>query len=59
LRYVDAWRAEHSAVLEFLATVGGTATNGTHALWWNSKQEIARIKTFLRPADAMRVLATR
>jgi hypothetical protein len=58
LRYVDAWRAEHSAVLEFLATVGGTATNGTHALWWNSKQEIARIKTFLRPANAVVALSS-
>jgi hypothetical protein len=53
LRYVDAWRAERSATLEFLATMGGAAANGVHALWWNAKQEIARIKTFLRPAPAV------
>jgi hypothetical protein len=59
LRFVDAWRAEHSATLEFLATIGGDAANGMHALWWNAKQEIVRIKTFLRPATAMRACEQR
>ncbi|OBH00953.1 polyketide cyclase [Mycobacterium sp. E2699] len=51
--YVEQWYSDHSAVLEFVADVGGTHVNGVDMIHWNDDGEITSVKVMLRPLRAL------
>lgn len=55
-RYVGEWRAERSAVLEFVCEVEGITINGVDMIWWNEAGLITRFKVMVRPLKAMELL---
>ena len=55
-RYVGEWRAERSAVLEFMSEVDGITINGVDMIWWDEAGLITRFKVMVRPLKAMEML---
>ena len=53
-RYVNEWRGERSAVLEFECVLeGGLQVNGVDMLEWDEHGRITRFKVMLRPLKAI------
>jgi hypothetical protein len=55
-RYLNEWRAERSAVLEFACEIDGIAVNGVDLVWWNAAGQITRFKVMIRPLKAINLL---
>ena len=55
-RYLGAWSAERSAVLEFEATIEGVYVNGVDMIWWNDEGLITRFKVMVRPMKGLNTL---
>jgi hypothetical protein len=55
-RYLNEWRGERSAVLEFEATVDGILVNGVDMIEWNDDGRITRFKVMVRPLKAINLL---
>jgi hypothetical protein len=55
-RYLNEWRAERSAVLEFACEIDGIAVNGVDLIWWNEAGQITRFKVMIRPLKAINLL---
>ena len=47
-RYVGEWRAERSAVLEFVTTIGGIEIDGVDIIAWSEAGRIVDFKVMLR-----------
>jgi hypothetical protein len=58
-RYVGEWYGEHSAVLEFNATLDGIVMDGVDMIWWNADDRIVRFKVMVRPLKAINLLHQR
>ena len=54
--YLDEWRNEGSAVLEFETQVDGILINGVDLIWWNDAGRITRFKVMVRPLKAINLL---
>src|SRR5579862_6021022 len=48
-RYVGQWRAERSAVLEFMTTVDGIEIDGVDIIAWDEVGRIVDFKVMVRP----------
>lgn len=48
-RYVNEWRCEYGAVLEFEAELNNTYVNGVDVIRWNEAGNIVDFKVMLRP----------
>ncbi|MCG5432936.1 nuclear transport factor 2 family protein [Mycobacterium sp. MYCO198283] len=55
-RYVEQWRGERSAVLEFETEVDGIHVNGVDIISWNDDGEIDAFKVMLRPFKALQTV---
>jgi hypothetical protein len=55
-RYVGEWRAERSAVLEFVTQVEGVEIDGVDIVSWNEAGEIVAFKVMARPLKAINLL---
>jgi hypothetical protein len=55
-RYAGEWRAERSAVLEFLTEIEGIAIDGVDIISWDEEGRIVEFKVMVRPLKAMDVL---
>lgn len=51
--YLNEWRGENSAVLEFQTAIDGIAVNGVDIIHWNDEGKISRFKVMLRPLKAI------
>ncbi|CAA9506057.1 MAG: hypothetical protein AVDCRST_MAG39-1680 [uncultured Sphingomonadaceae bacterium] len=58
-RYLDEWRAEQSAVLEFECVVDGLQVNGVDIVHWNERGLITRFKVMIRPMKALHAVVPR
>lgn len=54
--YVEKWYADHSAVLEFAADIGGIQVNGIDMIHWNDDGRITSVKVMLRPLKALQTV---
>jgi ketosteroid isomerase-like protein len=54
--YVEQWYSQHSAILEFAATVNGVYVNGIDMIHWNDDEQIASFKVMLRPFKGLQVI---
>ena len=52
-RYVGEWRAERSAVLEFVVEVDGIVVDGVDMISWNEAGEVVEFKVMARPLKAI------
>ena len=58
-RYVQEWRGERSAVLEFECTLeGGLQVNGVDMIDWDEDGRITRFKVMLRPLKALNAVVS-
>jgi hypothetical protein len=55
-RYVNEWRGERSAVLEFETVIDGIQVNGVDMIDWNEDGRITRFKVMVRPLKAINLL---
>ena len=55
-RYVGEWHAEGSAVLNFLATIGGIEIDGVDIITWNAEDKITGFKVMVRPAKGLQAV---
>jgi len=55
-RYVGEWRAERSAVLEFVTTVEGVEIDGVDMIAWDDAGRIVEFKVMVRPLKAINLL---
>lgn len=55
-RYVNAWHAERSAVLEFETVLDGVTVNGVDMIFWDETSRIVRFKVMVRPRKALDAL---
>ena len=55
-RYLNEWRGDRSAVLEFEATIDGIVVNGVDMIDWNEDGRITRFKVMVRPLKAINLL---
>ncbi|MDZ4371951.1 MAG: nuclear transport factor 2 family protein [Phenylobacterium sp.] len=55
-RYLNEWRAEGSAVLEFACEIDGITVNGVDLIWWDEAGRITRFKVMVRPLKAINML---
>jgi hypothetical protein len=55
-RYVGEWRAERSAVLEFVTTVEGVEIDGVDIIAWDEAGRIVDFKVMVRPLKAINLL---
>ena len=58
-RYVGEWRAERSAVLEFVTTIDGIEINGVDMIAWSEAGRIVDFKVMLRPLKAINIVHQR
>jgi hypothetical protein len=62
-RYLDAWYAPRSAVLEFQCSVDGLEINGIDMIHWDEQGRVVRFKVMIRPLKALQgivpLMATR
>lgn len=54
--YLNEWKGENSAVLEFQTTVDGITINGVDMITWNASGHISHFKVMVRPLKAMNKL---
>jgi hypothetical protein len=54
--YLNEWKGENSAVLEFQTTVDGITINGVDLISWNAAGHISHFKVMVRPLKAMNKL---
>jgi hypothetical protein len=54
--YVGEWRAERSAVLEFMVEIEGVVIDGVDVISWNEGGEIVAFKVMARPLKAINLL---
>jgi SnoaL-like domain len=57
--YVNEWRGERSAVLEFETTIDGIVVNGVDIIKWNAAGEIVEFKVMIRPLKAINLVHER
>jgi ketosteroid isomerase-like protein len=55
-RHVGEWRAERSAVLEFVTTIEGIEIDGVDMIDWNEEGRIVGFKVMARPLKAINLL---
>ena len=55
-RYLNEWRGDRSAVLEFETTIDGILVNGVDMIDWNDDGLITRFKVMVRPLKAINLL---
>jgi ketosteroid isomerase-like protein len=55
-QYVGKWYADNSAVLEFVAEIGGIHVNGVDMINWNDDGKITSFKVMLRPIKALQAV---
>jgi ketosteroid isomerase-like protein len=55
-RYVAEWRAERSAVLEFVTTIEAVEINGVDMIEWDEAGRIVGFKVMARPLKAINLL---
>jgi hypothetical protein len=55
-RYVGEWRAERSAVLEFVTTIEGIEIDGVDIIAWDEAGRIVSFKVMARPLKAINLL---
>jgi hypothetical protein len=55
-RYVGAWYAETSAVLEFELTIEGIFIDGVDIIAWNDEGKIVNFKVMIRPLKALNTI---
>jgi len=55
-RYLNEWRGNRSAVLEFETTIDGILVNGVDMIDWNEHGRITRFKVMVRPLKAVNLL---
>lgn len=55
-RYLNEWRAERSAVLEFACEIDGVSLNGVDMIRWNEAGRIVHFKVMVRPLKAINLL---
>jgi SnoaL-like domain len=55
-KYLNEWRGENSAILEFENVVDGILINGIDMIWWNDAGKIERFKVMVRPLQAVNML---
>ena len=55
-RYVGEWRAERSAVLEFVTTIEGVEIDGVDMIDWDAEGRIVGFKVMARPLKAINLL---
>ena len=55
-RYLNEWRRENSAVLEFEGVIDGITVNGVDMIWWNEANRITRFKVMVRPLKAVHLI---
>lgn len=55
-RYLNEWRAERSAVLEFACEIDGVTINGVDIITWNAAGRITHFKVMIRPLKAINLL---
>lgn len=58
-RYLNEWRAERSAVLEFACEIDGIIINGIDIITWNTAGRITHFKVMVRPLKAINLLHQR
>ena len=58
-RYTGEWRADRSAVLEFVTEIDGIVINGVDIIHWNDEGRITRFKVMIRPLKAINLLHQR
>ncbi len=54
--YIGEWRAERSAVLEFVTTVEGVEIDGVDMIAWDDAGRIVEFKVMVRPLKAINLL---
>jgi SnoaL-like domain len=54
--YLNEWRGDNSAILEFENEIEGIRINGIDMIWWNDAGKITRFKVMVRPLKAMNLL---
>lgn len=52
-RYVEEWRGDGSAVLEFEAVLGDIRVNGVDIIRWNGDGRVVSFKVMVRPLKAL------
>jgi ketosteroid isomerase-like protein len=55
-RYVGEWRAERSAVLEFVTEIDGIQVDGIDMISWSEAGQIIEFKVMARPLKAINQL---
>ncbi len=55
-KYINEWRGEQSAILEFEQEMDGIKINGIDMIWWNEEEKISRFKVMVRPLQAVNML---
>jgi hypothetical protein len=55
-RYVGEWRAQRSAVLEFVTEIEGLVIDGVDMISWNEADRIVAFKVMARPLKAINQL---
>ena len=55
-RYVGEWRAQRSAVLEFVTEIEGIVIDGVDMISWNEAGQIVEFKVMARPLKAINLL---
>lgn len=55
-RYVEEWRGERSAVLEFACELDGLSVNGVDIVHWDADGRITAFKVMVRPVKALHKL---
>jgi SnoaL-like protein len=58
-RYVGNWYGDHSAVLEFVATIDGMHVDGIDMIRWNEEDRIVFFKVMVRPFKGLQVVMGR
>lgn len=58
-RYLNEWRGDRSAILEFEAEVDGLIVNGVDMIWWDESGKITRFKVMIRPLRALNAVVAR
>lgn len=55
-QYLETWRRDGSAILEFTCTVEGISVNGIDMFHWNDQGMIIHFKVMVRPLKAINIL---
>ncbi len=56
MRHIGYWRAEASAVLEFVAILDGVEVKGVDIIGWNADDRIVGFEVMARPSKVMEFL---